>query len=68
MQAKGIGNELLKAFLELANKHEGRTYLETDTTRNVRFYERFGFVASGRDEVLGVECSFMLRRPTISPP
>jgi GNAT superfamily N-acetyltransferase len=66
-QARGIGSRLLKAFLELVDKHEGTAYLETDTARNVRFYERFGFTA-GRDEVLGVECTFMSRRPTVSQP
>jgi GNAT superfamily N-acetyltransferase len=67
-QARGIGSRLLIAFLELVDKHEGTAYLETDTTRNVRFYERFGFEPAGRDEVLGVECTFMSRRPTSSRP
>ena len=65
-QARGVGSRLLKAFLELVDKHEGAAYLETDTARNVRFYERFGFEPAGRDEVLGVECTFMSRRPTIT--
>ncbi len=65
-QARGIGSQLLEAFLELVDKYEGTVYLETDTARNVRFYERFGFETVGRDEVLGIECTFMSRRPTIS--
>ncbi len=65
-QARGIGSQLLEAFLELVDKYEGTAYLETDTARNVRFYERFGFETVGRDEVLGIECTFMSRRPTIS--
>ena len=67
-QARGIGSHLLEAFLELVDKCEGMAYLETDTAGNVRFYERFGFERVGRDEVLGVECTFMSRRPTISRP
>jgi GNAT superfamily N-acetyltransferase len=67
-QARGIGSQLLEAFLELVDKREGMAYLETDTAGNVRFYERFGFETVGRDEVLGVECTFMTRRPTISRP
>ena len=67
-QARGIGSQLLEAFLELVDKCEGMAYLETDTAGNVRFYERFGFERVGRDEVLGVECTFMSRRPTISRP
>jgi ribosomal protein S18 acetylase RimI-like enzyme len=65
-QARGIGSQLLEAFLELVDQYEGMAYLETDTARNVRFYERFGFETVRRDEVLGVECTFMSRRPTIS--
>ena len=65
-QARGIGSQLLEAFLELVDKCGGIAYLETDTAGNVRFYERFGFETVGRDEVLGVECTFMSRRPTIS--
>ena len=65
-QARGIGSQLLEAFLELVEKCEVMAYLETDTAGNVRFYERFGFETVGRDEVLGVECTFMSRRPTIS--
>ena len=68
VQARGIGSQLLEAFLELVDKREGMAYLETDTAGNVRFYERFGFETVGRDEVLGVECTFMSRRPTISRP
>jgi GNAT superfamily N-acetyltransferase len=68
VQAKGIGSRLLEAFLELVDKHEGKAYLETDTARNVRFYERFGFETVGRDEVLGVKCTFMSRRRTVSQP
>ena len=67
-QGRGIGSRLLEAFLELVDGHEGLAYLETDTARNVRFYERYGFESVGGDEVLGVECTFMSRRPTISRP
>lgn len=65
-QARGIGSQLLEAFLELVDKYEGTAYLETDTARNVRFYERFGFTTVGQDEILGIECTFMSRRPMIS--
>jgi GNAT superfamily N-acetyltransferase len=68
VKGSGTGSELLEAFLELVDKHEGKAYLETDTARNVRFYERFGFETVGRDEVLGVECTFMSRRPTVTQP
>lgn len=67
-QARGIGSRLLEAFLELVDKHEGTAYLETDTARNVHFYKRFGFETVGWGEILGVECTFMSRRPNISRP
>ncbi|MDP8925363.1 MAG: hypothetical protein M3M97_00285 [Actinomycetota bacterium] len=38
-------------------------YLETDTARNVRFYERYGFEVVGQDEVLGIESTFTSRKP-----
>lgn len=67
-QSRGIGSQLLEAFLEPVDKHEGTAYLETDPARNVRFYERFGFTTVGRDEVLSVECTFKSRKPMISRP
>ena len=42
----------------------GMAYLENDTARNVCFYERYGFEVVGRDEVLGIECTFTSRKPT----
>jgi hypothetical protein len=39
-------------------------YLENDAARNVRFYERYRFEVVGRDEVLGVECTFTPRKRT----
>jgi hypothetical protein len=38
-------------------------YLETETIRNVRFYERFGFETIGRANVLGNLNWFMWRSP-----
>jgi hypothetical protein len=38
-------------------------YLETETARNVRFYERFGFEVIDRADVLGSPTWFMWRLP-----
>lgn len=49
-QGHGIGGRLLQAFCELSVRDptSGGVYLETATPTNVRFYERAGFVETGR--------------------
>ena len=37
------------------------SYLETETLRNVRFYEKFGYNLVDTDFALGIEQYFMLR-------
>jgi len=39
------------------------SYLETDKSENVRFYERFGFTVVAEVNVLGVRNWFMSRAP-----
>lgn len=62
LRGKGIGTALLEAFLTRVDEAGGVAYLETDTERNARYYERFGFATVGQAEVLGVRCWFMSRR------
>lgn len=52
---------MLNAFLDRVDDASGVGYLETDTERNSRYYERFGFTTIGWSEVLGVRCRFMSR-------
>ncbi len=61
LRGEGLGTALLNAFLDLVDD-AGFAYLETDTERNSRYYERFGFTTVGWSEVLDVLCWFMSRR------
>jgi putative acetyltransferase len=51
-QGKGIGTELMRAGIELADKWLNLTRLElevyTDNEAAIRLYERFGFEREGR--------------------
>lgn len=42
-QSKGVGSALLERFLADADRDEVTTILETDTSRAVQLYSRFGF-------------------------
>jgi GNAT superfamily N-acetyltransferase len=42
-QGRGLGARLLAGTLEEASRAKATCYLETFTTRNLRFYERLGF-------------------------
>jgi GNAT superfamily N-acetyltransferase len=61
LKGRGIGTRLLETYCgQLDESHLG-AYLETETARNVRFYERFGFETIDRAEVLGNPNWFMWR-------
>ena len=61
LQGMGVGSMLMRAFCERMDDAEEDAYLETDKDINVRFYERFGFVVTGEEEVLGVRNWYMYR-------
>lgn len=42
-QGKGYGGQLLKHLCERADRETKAIYLETQTERNVHWYEKFGF-------------------------
>jgi len=50
----GVGAALLRAWIERVDGSGTPAYLETDRESNLSFYERVGFEAVGRIEVLGV--------------
>lgn len=62
-QGKGVGRALLKSFCDRMDRERASAYLETDREPNVRFYERAGFAVEAREDVVGVPCWFMSRRP-----
>jgi ribosomal protein S18 acetylase RimI-like enzyme len=63
-QGKGIGTELLGRFCQEVDACLSPAYLETDTDKNVRFYERFGFEVVKETEIFDVKNRYMWR-PTV---
>jgi ribosomal protein S18 acetylase RimI-like enzyme len=60
-QGKGVGSELLDRFCQEADACLSPAYLETDTDKNVRFYERFGFRVVKETEIFDVKNRYMWR-------
>jgi ribosomal protein S18 acetylase RimI-like enzyme len=67
LQGQGIGTALMDAFCARMDAlgRDGLAYLETETTRNVQFYRRFGFETVAGADVLGVANWFMTRPPRV---
>ena len=63
LKGRGIGSRLMEAYCRHVDEANLAAYLETETPRNVRFYERFGFEVLDRAEVLGNPNWFMWRSP-----
>ena len=42
-QGKGCGGKMLRSLIEISDKKRIPIYLETETDKNVSFYEKFGF-------------------------
>jgi ribosomal protein S18 acetylase RimI-like enzyme len=62
-QGKGIGTKLLSRFCQEVDACLSPAYLETDTDKNVRFYERFGFEVVKETEIFDVKNRYMWRPP-----
>lgn len=63
LQGQGIGGAMLAAFCQRMDDCRTLSYLETDKSENVRFYQKFGFTVIAEAEVLGVPNWFMSRPP-----
>ena len=63
-QGKGIGSKLLNRFCHEVDACLSPAYLETDTDKNVRFYERFGFEVVKETEIFNVKNRYMWRHPS----
>ena len=61
LKGRGIGTRLMEAYCMDLDEAHLAAYLETETARNVRFYERFGFETVDRAVVLGNPNWFMWR-------
>jgi ribosomal protein S18 acetylase RimI-like enzyme len=63
LRRAGVGSALLSHWLAAVDAREQRAYLETDSTSNVAWYERFGFAVRAELTVLGVVVHLMERDP-----
>jgi ribosomal protein S18 acetylase RimI-like enzyme len=61
LQRSGVGRALVTGWLGSVDARQGRAYLETDSTANVTWYERFGFAVRAELTVLGVMVYLMER-------
>jgi hypothetical protein len=68
IQGQGVGCKMLAAFCAHMNYWSAPSYLETDKSENVRFYQKFGFTLVAEAEVLGVPNWFMSRPAVSAPP
>jgi ribosomal protein S18 acetylase RimI-like enzyme len=59
---RGIGTDLLSAWLRLVDADRMPAYLETETAGNIRFYERAGFDVVEEIQIFGVRI-WTMRRP-----
>jgi ribosomal protein S18 acetylase RimI-like enzyme len=60
-QGQGIGTQLMNHFCEFVDSRQAAGYLETGTTSNVRFYEKFGFSVAEEVPVNNVNTWLMWR-------
>lgn len=67
VQGRGIGTSLMASFLEVVDGQRAAAYLETDRTRNLPFYERFGFAVVAEEDILGVHNWYMWRQARQRP-
>ena len=61
VQGQGIGRAMLAEFCARMDKCGSLSYLETDKSENVRFYQKFGFTVIAESEILGAPNWFMSR-------
>jgi ribosomal protein S18 acetylase RimI-like enzyme len=61
LQRRGLGDALLRAWLEQVDRRPAPAYLETDRAENLPFYAHAGFEELGRIEVLGASIWRMQR-------
>ncbi|MGD8334409.1 MAG: GNAT family N-acetyltransferase [Desulfobacterales bacterium] len=64
-QGNGIGTKLLSLFCKEVDACSAPAYLETDSDKNVRFYERFGFQVVSETDIFDVKNVFMWRNPAV---
>ena len=65
LQGQGVGSAMLGAFCARMDDCRALSYLETDKSENVLFYEKFGFKVVAEAKVLGIPNWFMSRSARI---
>ena len=60
-QGSGIGTMLMERFCWEVDACSAKAYLETEGDKNVRFYEKFGFIVVRESEIFMVKNRYMLR-------
>ena len=60
-RGSGIGTMLMERFCKEVDACMAKAYLETDSDKNVRFYEKFGFKVFSESDIFGVKNRYMLR-------
>jgi GNAT superfamily N-acetyltransferase len=64
MQGGGIGAALMRPVLERCDREGLKAYLEASNPRNIPFYEKLGFKATGSIQVADSPCiTPMIREP-----
>mgnify|MGYP001824925059 FL=1 len=64
-QGSGVGSKLMNRFCKEVDSCNANAYLETDSDKNVRFYQKFGFRVVSESEIFGVKSRYMLRERQI---
>jgi GNAT superfamily N-acetyltransferase len=62
-QGKGIGQVMMKRYIEKLDRERLDGYLETDRAVNIKFYEKFGFSVVREEKLIGVDTWYMRRPP-----
>lgn len=61
MQGRGVGSALMSRYIQRLQQEKITGYLETDKEENVKFYEKFGFVVTREEQVIGTPTWYMRR-------
>jgi ribosomal protein S18 acetylase RimI-like enzyme len=60
-QGQGVGRALMHRYIEHLRQEKTSGYLETDKPENVKFYEKFGFVVTREEQLIGTPTWYMRR-------
>lgn len=67
-EGRGFGSALVRAGMQRADRDQTPVYLETETERNVRFYEHLGFEVVEQTSAAGLNLPLWLMvRPQQCP-